>query len=177
MGAGRVVVIAGLLVAGVAPAQAWMTFVSRDVATGERIGMGANAFNEQDDPIPILSIVCTPDGLAAMFDTGFVVPPDAVLDELPTALLVGADGGAFDPFPATLQPHDRGEGDEMRLLLDASEAMGLAEYVLGAKATIQVGYRLGDKDVVSSFSNDSAAISIGAVLGECEGRSPTKSKG
>ncbi len=177
MRAGRIAVISGLLIVGVAPAQAWMTFVSRDVATGERIGLGANAYNENEDPTPILSIVCTTDGVTAMFDTGFVVPADAVLDELPTALLVAADGGAFDPFPVTLQPHDRGDGDEMRLVLDAGEAMGLAEYVLGAEVTIQVGYRMGDKEVVSSFSNDSAAISIGAVLGECEGRGSAKSKG
>ena len=174
MRAGRLVLVAGLLVAGVVPAQAWMTFVSRDVASGARIGMGANVFNENEDQR--LSFVCTPDGLAAMFDTGVVVPGEQILDGLPTALLVAADGGEFDPFPVTLQPHTRGERLEMRLVLDPAEAMGLAEYVLGAVETIQVGYRMGDEDVVSSFSNDSAAISIGAVLGECEGRGEVKTK-
>ena len=173
---GRIAVISGLLLVGVTPAQAWMTFVSRDVATGERIGIGAYASNENQDSTPRLSIVCTPDGLAATFDTGLVFPGNAVPDQLPTALLVAADGGVFDPFPVTLQPYDRGDGDEMRLLLDAGEAMGLAEYALGAEATIQVGYRLGDEEVVFSLSNDSAPISLGAVLGECQGRGRAKSK-
>jgi hypothetical protein len=163
MRTGRLILIAGLLLAGVMPARAWMTFVSRDVATGERIGMGANVFNESEDQV--LSIVCTPEGLAAMFDTG-----EAVLDELPTALLVGADGGEYDPFAVTLEPYNRGERIEMRLMLDPAEAMGLAQYVLSAVDTIQVGYRMGEENLVSSFSNDSATISIGAVLSECEGR-------
>jgi len=165
---GRLALIAGLLLAGVIPAQAWMTFVSRDVATGERIGMGANVFNENEDQV--LSIVCTPEGLAAMFDTGLVVPGEAVLDQLPTTLLVGADGGAYDPFPVTLEPYNRGERIEMRLVLDPAEVAGLAQYVLAAVDTIEVSYRMGEEDLMSSFSNDSAAISIGAVLRECEGR-------
>jgi hypothetical protein len=171
----RIAVISGLLLVGVAPAQAWMTFVSRDVATGERIGIGAYATNEGQDQTPRLSIICTPDGLAAMFDTGLDMP--AARDDLPTALLVAADDGPFDPFPAVVTPYVLGESSQMRLQLDASEAMGLAEYVLGAQATIQVGYRKGDEEVVFSLSNDSAPISIGAVLGECEGRGPAKSKG
>jgi hypothetical protein len=58
----------------------------------------------------------------------------------------------------------------MRLRLDASEAMGLAEYVLGTTGPIQVGYKLNDQNVVSTFTNDSATVSIGAVLSECQGR-------
>ena len=177
MGAVRIAVIAGLLLVGVAPAQAWMTFVSRDVATGERIGIGAYATNEGQDQTPRLSIICTPDGLAATFDTGLEMPVAAAGDDLPTALLVAADDGPFDPFPAVVTPHVLGESAQMRLQLDAGEAMGLAEYVLGAQATIRVGYRKGDEEVVFSLSNDSAPISIGAVLGECEGRDAAKSKG
>jgi hypothetical protein len=168
MRAGRLILIAGLLLATVIPAQAWMTFVSRDVSTGERIGMGANVFNENQDQV--LSIVCTPQGLGAMFDTGLAVPGEAVPGELPTALLVAADGVAHDPFAVTLEPYNRGERIEMRLVLDPAEVAGLAQYVLGAVDTIEVRYRMGGQDLVTSFSNNSATISIGAVLHECEGR-------
>lgn len=168
MRAGRFVLIAGLMLAAAAPAQAaWMTFVSRDVATGTRLGIGARVYN--DDADPVLAIVCTPDGLTAMFDARV-----AMVDQPPTALLLAADGGDFDLFPVSVEPHRRGERMEMRLVLEQGEAMGLAEYVLGANETIRVGYRLDDAEVVSTFSNDSATISIGAVLGECEGRGKAK---
>lgn len=169
MRAGPAALAIGLLLAAVLPAQAaWMTFVLRDVGSGERIGMGARIYNE--DAVPVLSIVCRPGGLGAMYDTGIAMPEDAVVDALPQALLLGADGGAFDPFPATLEPFTRGERTEMRLVLQPGEVQGLVEYVLAATGSIQVGYRMDEADVITSFDNDSATLTIGAVLGECEGR-------
>ena len=160
-----------VLLAALAPAPAmadWMTFVGRNIDTGERLGLGARVFNEEEDPM--LAISCTPDGLTATFDTGFVVPQHQVIDKLPTALLVGADGGPFDPFPISLESFTRGERTEMRLRLDATEAKGLAEYVLGADQTIRVAYRLDGEDVAIDFSNGSAAPTIGAVIDECQGQ-------
>lgn len=175
MGAGRVALIVGLLLAGVAPAQAWMTFVARDVATGERLGLGARVVNENEGPA--LAIVCTSTGLTATFDTGIAVTADTRLAEMGMPLSVGADGGAYDPFPNSAETFDDGDGLAIRLRLSSQDAMGLAEYVLNATSSIQVSYRVGaDELVYASFANDSAPISIGAVLGECEGRGKSKTK-
>ena len=172
----RIALAAILVLAGAMPARAWMTYVARDVATGDRLGMGARVANEGEDPA--LAILCTPDGLSAHFVTGVPLAPDMSLADLSVPLSVGADGGAHDPFPVTAEAFDDGSGPKIRLLLQHGEAMGLVEYVLGAAETIEVSYKVGDDELVkSSFSTDSAAISIGAVLGECEGRDGAKSKG
>ncbi|MEO8685213.1 MAG: hypothetical protein ABI414_10285 [Devosia sp.] len=170
----RLAIVAMLVPLLPVPAMAqWMTFVGRNVDTGERLGLGARVVTEGEDPR--LAILCTPDGLTATYDTGFAVPPEQEASDLPSALLVGADGAAFDPFPAQLESFNRGERTEMRLRLETREAMALAEYVLGATETIQLGYRLGDDNVMRSFSNDSAPVTVAAVLTECQGRT-AKSK-
>jgi hypothetical protein len=169
MRAGRIVLTAGLLLAGMTPTYAWMPYVARDVATGARIGKGARVALE--DLHPALSIACMPDGLTATFDTGLPITADTVLAEMSMPISVGADGGEYDPFPTTAESVDVGSGPTIRLRLSASEAMGLVEYVLGAQTSIQVSYRIGTEELVYvSFPNDSAPISLGAVLAECEGR-------
>lgn len=174
MRAGRVVLAGGLLLAGALPAQAWMTFVGRNVDTGERIGLGASVSNE--DEAAQLAFLCTPQGLTATFMTGIPVTPDMRPAEMTTPLALAADDGPYEPFVVTAGAFDRGDGPELRLDFSHSEAMGLAEYVLNAANDIVLSYHVdGEEAVRARYDNDSAAISIGAVLGECEGRGKAKS--
>ncbi|UJW84571.1 hypothetical protein [Devosia sp. SL43] len=169
MRTGRAALVAGLLLMGAVPAHAWMTFVARDVATGARIGKGARVALEKQDPA--LSIACMPDGLTATFETGLPITAETKLADMSVPISVAADGGEYDPIPTTAESFDSGSGPTIRLRLSADEAMGLVEYVLGAETSIQVSYRVGTEELAhASFPNDSAPISIGAVLSECEER-------
>lgn len=146
-----------------------MTFVSRDVTTGARLGRGANVFNEGEDTK--LAIVCTPEGLTATFDTGIKLTSDMAPEMFPGGLSIAADDGEFDAFPVTPESFTSGDTQALRLRFSRDEAMGLAEYVLGGSDSIIVSYRDGEEVLAyAEFGGDSAAISIGSVLGECEGR-------
>ena len=171
MRAGLLALIASLMLGGALPAQAaWMTFVSRDVTTGERLGRGANVYNEDEDTR--LAIVCMPDGLTATFATGIKLTSDMGLKMFRGQLSIAADDEAFDAFPVTPESFTSGDTQELRLRFDRDEALGLAEYILGATDSITVTFRNGQEVLAyAEYDNDSAAISIGSVLGECADRS------
>ena len=159
----------GMLVAGALPAHAWMTFVARDVATGERLGRGAIQSNDDEDEQ--LAIICTPDGVTATFVPGLMLTSDMALKDFRGTLLVAADGGPYEPFVVTPERFARSDAAELRLRLGKVEAMELAELVLEAQSALAVSFQVRGEELVHvDYDNDSAPITIGSVLGECEGR-------
>ena len=151
------------------PASAgWMSYVGRNIATGERTGLIARATNP--DERPTLFVACDSGPLTAAFDTDVAQPAGMELADLPQALSIAADDGAYDVFPVTAELHDDDNGSQIRLRFSAAAAADLAQYLLRAKTSIQLRYGLGDEPLAHfSTSADSAAITLGAVLRECPG--------
>ena len=167
----RLPLAAIVMLAALAPLPAfagWMSYVGRNIATGERTGPIARGTNL--DERPALSVACTNGVLTATFDSGVAQPAGIALADLPQVLSIAADDGEYDAFPVTPELHDDDKGPQIRLSFSTAEAAGLVQYVLGAEVSIQVSYRIGDEEVVHfSTSTDSAAITLGGVLRECPG--------